>query len=180
MSELERVFLTSAFTVVGGVLVFVVGQIIIKFIIEPLHDQAKIIGDITSSLTLFANTGSSMIIKLYADNIVELEARGNEVNGTVVQLEIERYKNLILENWLKADSASELLRKQASDLLAKTHTVPFYQFLSLCRLIPEFDDVLKASKELVSFSNSIHIRDSDSDKAQRIAKLLKLQVLLKR
>ena len=128
MSEFERVLLTSALTIVGGVLILTLGRIMVKFIIEPLHDQAKLIGEITGALVFFANTGGSAIVELYLKNITELEFRENEVNNTVTQLEKERYQSLILEHWKKANSASELFRRQASDLLARTHAIPLYSF----------------------------------------------------
>src|ERR1700740_3158470 len=41
---------TAFFTVLSGVLVYVVGQIILKFFIEPVHDLKKTIGAISHSL----------------------------------------------------------------------------------------------------------------------------------
>ena len=161
-------------------LIFTLGQIIVKFIIEPIHNQAKLIGEITGALTFFANTGGSAMVELYLRNIVEMESRKNEIDTSTTQLEKERYQSLILEHWRKADSASELFRRQASDLLATTHAIPFYAFWSLWRQAPSFENVLSASSELVGLSNSVHNRDSDFDKAQRIAGLLGLRVILKR
>ena len=37
MSELTKIFLTSGLTIVGGVILFVAGQIVVKFILEPMH-----------------------------------------------------------------------------------------------------------------------------------------------
>lgn len=42
-------------TVITGVLVFVVGQIIVKLFIEPAHEQSKIIGEIYFALTYYSN-----------------------------------------------------------------------------------------------------------------------------
>lgn len=37
MNELTKIFLTSALTIFGGVIVFVAGQFVVKFILEPMH-----------------------------------------------------------------------------------------------------------------------------------------------
>lgn len=55
MPELERIFLTSALTIAGGVVVLVVGQLLIRFFIEPIHDQAKVIGEIAYVLMFYAD-----------------------------------------------------------------------------------------------------------------------------
>jgi len=55
MSEIVIIFLTSALTIIGGVLVFVIGQIISKFIIDPVHEQKALIGEIADSLIFYAN-----------------------------------------------------------------------------------------------------------------------------
>lgn len=55
MSEIFKIFLTSALTIVGGVIVYALSQIILKFIIEPIHGQKKIIGEIADALIFYGN-----------------------------------------------------------------------------------------------------------------------------
>lgn len=50
-------------TVVSGTLVFVVGQIILKFIIEPIHKQKEIIGEIADALIYYANLYTHPVFK---------------------------------------------------------------------------------------------------------------------
>jgi len=59
MAEIYKIFLTSALTIIGGVLVYTLGQIISKFFIEPVHEQAEIIGDISDALVYYAREYSS-------------------------------------------------------------------------------------------------------------------------
>ena len=47
--------LTVFLTVISGTLIFVSGQIINKFIIEPIHNQSKIIGEVSDTLIFYAN-----------------------------------------------------------------------------------------------------------------------------
>lgn len=59
MSELEKIFLTSSLTIIGGIIIYVVGQIILKFFIEPIHKQSEIVGDISDALVYYAREYSS-------------------------------------------------------------------------------------------------------------------------
>jgi len=59
MSEPFKIVLTSSLTVLGGILVFVVGRIIEKFVIEPIHEQSRLIGEIADSLIFYADLYSN-------------------------------------------------------------------------------------------------------------------------
>ena len=125
MSELFKIVLTSCLTVLGGILVFVVGRIIEKFSIEPIHEQLRLTGEIADSLIFYANLYSS-------PGIGKPE---------------------------KMDEASKVLRQQASQLMAKTHAIPWYKLWQFLRIVPKHADVIEASKDLKGLSNSIHQGD---------------------
>jgi hypothetical protein len=55
MSELDKILLTAVVTVIGGVSVFTVGQVIAKFLIEPIYEQRKVVGAIAEALLLNAH-----------------------------------------------------------------------------------------------------------------------------
>jgi hypothetical protein len=50
MTELEKIFLTSGLTVVGGALVFATQ----RFVLEPLNEQSKVLGRVTFSLFYYS------------------------------------------------------------------------------------------------------------------------------
>lgn len=52
---MRDVILTSVLTILGGVLIFVTGQIFLKFFIDPIHQLRAHIGRITHSLIFYAN-----------------------------------------------------------------------------------------------------------------------------
>lgn len=56
MGDLDKIILTSAFTIVGGVVVYVAGQLLSKFLIEPMHELKKTIGDVRFNLAFHAPT----------------------------------------------------------------------------------------------------------------------------
>lgn len=54
MTELQSIFLTSGLTIVGGILVFVAGQVISRFFIDPIHEQKQIIGQVADALIYYS------------------------------------------------------------------------------------------------------------------------------
>jgi hypothetical protein len=55
MTKLPEIILTSTFTVFGGVVVFVLGQVAVKFFIEPIQEVWRIVGEIADSLIFYAD-----------------------------------------------------------------------------------------------------------------------------
>jgi len=54
MSEALKIVLTAALTLAGGILVLTVSQTAQKFLFEPLHEQATVIGEIAFALVRWA------------------------------------------------------------------------------------------------------------------------------
>ncbi len=54
LSDTEKIIYTASATVLTGLIVFVLGQFILKFIIEPMQDLKKTIGEIRYSLSFHA------------------------------------------------------------------------------------------------------------------------------
>ena len=50
MSDLEKILWTSASTIFGGVILFVIGQLLSKFLIEPIQELKKAIGEVRFNL----------------------------------------------------------------------------------------------------------------------------------
>ncbi len=55
MQPVYSSLLTAAFTAFLGAVVFVVGQILLKLVIEPVQEQYRSIGEITHALLYYAN-----------------------------------------------------------------------------------------------------------------------------
>ncbi len=54
MSEVMKIVLTAAATVVGGMLIFSLSQILQRLVLDPLFEQQKVIAEIDVALTLWA------------------------------------------------------------------------------------------------------------------------------
>jgi len=55
LSDLSKILLTAATTVFGGVLVFVTGQIVTRFILEPILEYRKVVARISEALLAHAH-----------------------------------------------------------------------------------------------------------------------------
>jgi hypothetical protein len=60
VTELQRIIVTALTTVAGGVTVLVVGQLVGRFLIEPIYEQRKLRGKIADTLIYYAH--------IYADS----------------------------------------------------------------------------------------------------------------
>jgi hypothetical protein len=54
MDDLTKILLTSSFTVLGAIMVFVTSQILGKLVIEPIQELKKLLGDIRYALVFHA------------------------------------------------------------------------------------------------------------------------------
>ena len=57
------------------------------------------------------------------------------------------------------DKAQRVLRQQASQLIARTHAIPWYRLWEFLRLVPNWAGVLEARRNLMGLSNSVHQGD---------------------
>lgn len=55
IARLSDIVATAAFTIVGGLLILVMGQLIEKLIIEPRHNQSRIIAEIHVAIIFYSD-----------------------------------------------------------------------------------------------------------------------------
>jgi len=55
LPELDRILLTSALTVLGGVSVYVLGQLVLHFFISPVADLRKGVGEVADVVIFYAH-----------------------------------------------------------------------------------------------------------------------------
>ena len=61
MSELAKILLTSSLTVLTGVVVFVLSQMLGKLVIEPVQDLKKVLGEVRHALVFHAPAASTPV-----------------------------------------------------------------------------------------------------------------------
>lgn len=80
MSNIWEILFTSALTVIAGTGVYTLGQLIAKFIIEPIHKQKEVIGDIADALVFYANVYSNPGIHA-KEKVDEASKRFRQLSG---------------------------------------------------------------------------------------------------
>lgn len=64
MSEVWRIVLTASITIVGGVIVYVLGRLFVALFVEPIHRLRSLVGEIADSLVFYAPVyGNPGVIK---------------------------------------------------------------------------------------------------------------------
>lgn len=173
MSEIYKIILTSALTVLGGITILTIGQIIQKFIIEPIQEFAKLRGEISETLIFYANANANMT-DYYLKGMEESEKRP-EPEREIVR---DRYKNIISAHWKRQDDASTKLRQLSSQLLAKATAIPLYPLFSFLLRFPRKADISAAASGLIRLSNSMRKEEHNTEKIIEIGRQLKLKFLL--
>jgi hypothetical protein len=141
---------TAAFTAMFGVVVLVVGQVILKFLIEPIQEQRKTIGEIAYNLTFLANVGGKLS---------QTKIEGERISSSADPLE-----------------ATVTLRRLASQLRASLKTIPCYDKLAGIHCVPKRDAAMQASRELIGWSNEIWGGDEANQRRKKIAELLMIEI----
>ncbi len=138
--------------VISGVSIFVIGQILIRFFLDPIQEQRKIIGEIIYSQIFYDNALPSL-----------LDAEEKEQIETI-------------------NEARKRSRELSGKLLAVTNSIPCYWILAFMRFVPERNKAFKAaellldvSDELGSSHNAIQM-DSLSQKRFEILKFLNVKL----
>lgn len=177
MSELYKIILTSSLTVLGGVITFVAGQIVIKFLIEPIHNYMQLVSEIADTLILYANVGLGLQ-DYYLSRLEELDK--DKTSNPSKELTQERLKEIINKNFDKIDEAKDTFRQHASKLMGAVNIIPFYGFWAFFRLLPKRKDIIVASANLIGLSNSNSKEGFDDTRYKEIAKRLRIKTLSER
>lgn len=127
---------------------FVLGQALLKFVVEPIQDQRRLKGKVAHALHYYANVGGR---PMYQSGTPESDA----------------------EHQRRID-AMKALRNLASELRQSRFVIPFYSTLSRWwpnLILPE-DDLEAAATAITGWSNGVVSGSGSQDRRQEIARLL--------
>lgn len=127
-----QIFITTFITVFSGTLVFVLGQIINKFFIEPIHNQSKVVGKI----------GYNLIFYSYIIN-----NPGLSLDTMPQDVRQEAYQEL---------------RGLASEIMMRTYIIKGYCFFEKLKIVPRQNYISEVSSDLIGLANSILRSDIQS------------------
>lgn len=78
MTEISKIVLTAGLTIFGGIIVLVVGRLTEHFLIEPVHQLRRAIGDTAHALIFYASqysnpgTGAHEVMTRASDHLRDL------------------------------------------------------------------------------------------------------------
>lgn len=120
--------MNGVWTAIIGVAAFILGQAILRFVVEPIFEQRRLIGEIASAVVYLGNVGP---------------VSSPQLDQALYQPD-EKLQ------------ASRLLRSHAAKLRASLWAIPLYGLWSVLRFVRPRGVVLKASGYLIGWSNSLH------------------------
>jgi len=142
-------------TIISAVTILVIGQLIIKFIIDPIRELKRVIGEIAHALIFYADVISNPSVPSFAT----FEPTDRKQNN-------------------KRDDAQKTLRQLSSSLMACVHSIPFYERLESVKIVVAKKDIYLVHKELMGLSNSVHtgLPSSNRTRRENIKRLLRLRI----
>jgi hypothetical protein len=116
-------------TVIVGVVVYALGEVAVKFFIEPVNRLSETVGEVLDTLVFYSNVYTNPVTK--------------DQNQTLTQAEID-----------DRSEAKKALRQKSTLLASRANTVRLYGVAAFFRAIPTKSRVDEACRELVYLSNS--------------------------
>lgn len=117
--------------VVVAFLIYALGQIFAKFVIEPLQDYYLVLSDIRHHLSTYVHSKGN-VEDFYSKAIIEIEVMSKAIEETdgaptedsvYKKIVIDRYAERIKAEWKNADENSEKFKELAGQLISKSYLV---------------------------------------------------------
>jgi hypothetical protein len=109
---------------------FVITQSILKFVIEPVQEQRKLIGEVANALVVYGSESIDLTPKEWFERASDNDKkRVTDIRNT--------------------------LRTFSGRLRASLWSIPFYGAFARAKIVPNPADVLEASRAFISWSNNL-------------------------
>ena len=142
------------YLIMAGIIIYVVGEIIVKIVIDPVQDLKRVIADIAFKL-------------IHYSHVFKLSVSDESATGT-------GEKKIDQE---KLELAADEYRKLASMLNTGYRLVPFYSLARIIFFLPKEVEILNARNALLEMSEEIFAAPKSfviSEKRKSIERLLKV------
>jgi hypothetical protein len=164
VADVFQAFLTA----LAAITVLVLGQIIIKFFIEPADELRKLVGDIADTLIYHSNKITNPLRKL------------NDFPGGLSDsnINIKMYEEEVKDR----QEISDILRQKACLLISKAHLVKGYRIFEKFGVIPKRSSIENASGNLIFLHNRMIESDplENAKVRDEIFELLNIEYLKKK
>ena len=142
------------YIILAGVIIYVLGEIIVKIVIDPVQELKRVIAEIAFKLIHYSH-----VFKLASSQEPAGEAAGDAIRRE------------------KVEEAADEYRRLASMLNAGYSLVPFYPVARLLFFLPREADIIEARNGLMEMSEEIFTAPKSfviSERRKSIEKLLKV------
>jgi hypothetical protein len=142
------------YIILAGVIIYVLGEIVVKIVIDPVQELKRVIADIAFKLIHYSH--------IYQISSSE-DTAGQTAEKTIDQQQLEQ--------------AANEYRKLASMLNAGYRLVPFYALARVAFFLPREADIITARNELLEMSEEIFATPRSfviAEKRKSIEKMLKV------
>lgn len=142
------------YIIIAGVIIYVLGEIIVKIVIDPVQELKRVIAEIAFKLIHYSH-----VFKLASFEEPAGEAAGETINQK------------------KLEEAAEEYRRLASMLNAGYRLVPFYPIAKFLFFLPKEADIIEARNALLEMSEEIFAAPKSfviSERRKSIQKMLKV------
>jgi hypothetical protein len=137
---MTSVLVGAALALIG----FVITQSILKFVIEPIHEQRTVIREVANAIVVYANASIDDSWKEHLEKTKGLDTAMERVAETQV-----------------------VLRTLSGKLRTTLLSIPLYKFFSRIRLVRGATDITEAFSELIGWSNCLVGREASDRVRQR-------------
>jgi len=120
------------YIILAGVIIYVLGEIIVKIVIDPVQELKRVIADIAFKLIHYSH-----VFRLSSSDDSDAATGEKEISPE------------------KLEQAADEYRKLASMLNAGFRLVPFYPFARVVFFLPKEADITDARNELIEMSEEI-------------------------
>jgi 5-bromo-4-chloroindolyl phosphate hydrolysis protein len=171
MTEGEKIAITAGLTAIGGVVVFVIGQIVQKWFIDPIQEQRKLVGDIVYSIIEHSNLFNySASFKSTAR--ARYEAKGLE--GKEIEHIDEAYQ-AVKE---KTAEGVKKLRNLSSQIHQSIQVIPCYWLLERLGVVHKREKLYEVAIKLIEWATEPNM-ETTLRSQDAIVHLLKVKHLIK-
>lgn len=155
--------------IVSGVIVFLIGEVIVRFFLGPLHKFKEIKGEIASTLLFYANNYG----KEYKNLQDILGAGGGDERVINERIESDKMWNNDLSK------ASDETRHVAAKLISAAEGIPFYGVFSLIRVVPSKANIIQSRKDLIALSNSFSANQQlpAAERSDNVCRILNIEFM---
>jgi hypothetical protein len=133
-SNSHTIIITAALTLIGGLILFILSNIFLKLILEPVQEMKKVIGEIHEETIYYSN--------LYHNPLI-IEPWVSKRKPTDEQT--QNYRD-----------GSEKLRRLSARLRATENVIPLYEVTRRLFALPSSSKVDEAARRLIFLHNSMY------------------------